>query len=274
MDQITDANKAWVKDLEFVYQYGNHVSPRGMQVFESIAYQSIVSMKNPVIINDRRKLGYKFMAAEAAWILSGRNDVLTIAPYSKDIAKFSDDGATFFGAYGPKICDQIPYVVAALHNDINTRQAVMTTWRENPPATKDVPCTISLQFLVRHNLLHCVASMRSSDLWLGHPYDIVNFSAVSFAILLQLNNLQDDRVELGNLFLTCGSKHIYERNEADVKDVIDKYGLGGEFSTRGNEPYLTAAFVEARYDDANEFVQHLWDCANSERGMLTMFSGL
>lgn len=265
MDFLINADRVWIKDLEYVFKYGNRVSPRGMLVYESIAYMSTVSMKNPVILNKHRKLGYKFMAAEAAWILSGDDRVATISRYSKDIANFSDNGSTFFGAYGPKIKDQIDYVVSNLHNDINSRQAVINIWRENPPPTKDVPCTLSLQFLVRHDIIHCVASMRSSDLWLGHPYDIVNFSAVAFAIMLQLNNM-DHQLSLGNLFLTAGSKHIYERNGADVQMVLEEFEDDGVLAG-----YSRPLFDESKYDDANEFLMDLWDCANSGQGLLTMF---
>lgn len=271
MDPIISADKAWVKDLEYVLSYGNRVSPRGMPVYESIAYQSVISMVNPIILNNERKLGYRFMAAEAAWILSGDNRVDTIRPYSKDIAQFSDDGVTFFGAYGPKIYNQFPYIVNTLQKDIHSRQAVINIWREEPGPSKDIPCTLSLQFLLRDGVLHCVASMRSSDLWLGHPYDIVNFSAVSFALLLQLNKVfehgGEDKIKLGYLFLTAGSKHIYERNREGVEEVLAAFHEEGE----PVEAYRRVLFDHTKYDDINEFVVALWDCANSNGGLLRMY---
>lgn len=272
MFDMINADKAWVRDLEYVFKYGDKVSPRGKLVYETLALKSEVSMGNPVILNKRRNLGYKFMAAEAAWILGGDNRLSTIQPYSKTIGTFSDDGETFFGAYGPKVYDQIPFVVSTLHNDVDSRQAVINIWRENPGPSRDIPCTLSLQFLIRNSKLHCVASMRSSDLWLGHPYDIFNFSAVSFAVLLQLKTVFDLKLELGHLFLTAGSKHIYEKNGSDVSDIIEKWHDGE--GTRGEEPNIHPVFVSDRYDDTNEFVSHLWDCANSSNGILTMFSGL
>lgn len=271
MDQIIDADRAWVKDLEYVFKYGNRVSPRGMLCYESIALCSVVSMANPIIFNPMRKLGYRFMAAEAAWILEGRDDVSRIAPYSKDISKFSDDGQTFFGAYGPRIVDQINYVCDCLCQDLMSRQAVMTVWRQNPGPSKDIPCTVSLQWLVRHGKIHCVATMRSSDLWLGHPYDIFNFSAVSFAIMLQLNNFLNLRdqfpVELGNLHLTAGSKHIYERNAADVGRIIEDYANHGL-----KEKDRSPCFRAEQYDDPGEFIQHLWDVAETPNGAVSLLS--
>jgi thymidylate synthase len=254
-----DADGSWIRDLEYVFKYGTRVSPRGMNCYETLALQSKINMNNPIIFNKRRELGYKFMAAEAAWILSGYNDVATISQYSKDISKFSDDGETFFGAYGPKIHEQLDATIATLHNDIHTRQAVINIWRENPPPTKDVPCTLSLQFLVRDNTMHCVASMRSSDLWLGHPYDIFNFSAVAFYIGMRVGDLNGDKpLKLGYLHLTAGSKHIYERNAEAVGQIIEE----GPNSPIDREP----CFVAERYDSADDFIDHLWECANRPGG--------
>lgn len=275
MTTIIDADKAWVGDLEHVFKYGMKSSPRGMDVYEALAYLSVVSMANPIIYNPIRKLGYKFMAAEAAWILTGDDKVETIAPYSKEISKFSDDGETFFGAYGPKVKDQIPFVVSTLHQDPDSRQAVINIWRESPPKSKDIPCTLSLQFLVRSNTLHCVASMRSSDLWLGHPYDIFNFSAISFFIMLQLNQVRiengDPVLVLGRLHLTAGSKHIYHRNAEDVMKVVQDYEENGAPKVERHPVFLTERYSHL-YPAA--FIHHLWDCADSEKGALSlMFSG-
>ena len=169
-----NADQTWNALLRDIQQYGHRVAPRGMPCLELIGYQSAFDMSYPIVTAPARKLGYKFQAAEAAWILSGSNLVKDIAPYSKEISRFSDDGVSFFGSYGTKVREQIAHAADAIVKDKDTRQAVINIWRENPRATKDVPCTLSLQWLVRgDNSLHCLATMRSSDAWLGWPYDVL-----------------------------------------------------------------------------------------------------
>lgn len=261
MEINVNASKEWVSDLAFLLSEGSEVRPRGFLTREAIAYQSVVDMKRPIIVAPGRKLGYRFMAAEAAWILSGDDRVETIKPYSKDIANYSDDGETFFGAYGPKIRQQLDYVVDTLAKDQDSRQAIINIWRENPPATKDVPCTISAQWLIRDGMLHCLDTMRSSDIWLGHPYDMFNFSILSLGICLLLQE-RNVFVRPGALVLTAGSKHLYERNFEAARQVVEEYQKNPEAF---NCPISIDPF---RYMSYADLVETLWKLAAHPNGVL------
>lgn len=253
-----NSTESWYNDLEYIYDYGGRVVPRGKATREKIGYKSIINMMYPVITCPIRQLGYKFMFAEACWILSGANDVETISKYSKDIANFSDDGVTFFGAYGPKIVEQMMYVANTLLTDPDSRQAVINIWRENPGPTKDVPCTLSIQFLIRDGMIHCVDTMRSSDLWLGHPYDIFNFSCLSafLCILLRKRGLN---LGLGQLTMTAGSKHIYSKNFDEVENVLDHW------RKNGGTPKMGFCLDPLNYETTEDFASFLWSAANADK---------
>lgn len=224
---VKDANQAWIDLLSKVASSPTVVSPRGLACRELLGNQTIVDMTRPVVTVKERKLGRRFMVAEAWWICSGRNDVASIAPYSRDIGKFSDDGIRFDGSYGPPLIDQMRYVRDSLIKDNDTRQAVASIWRHNPRPSKDVSCTLSLQWVIRKDAkgvrkLHCLDTMRSSDCWLGVVYDWFNMSMISAGILLDLwaedQTLRD--VGLGDLTLTAGSQHVYESNFDAVERVF------------------------------------------------------
>jgi thymidylate synthase len=178
-------------------------------------------MLAPVLANPVRKLSYSFAAAEALWILSGSDSVEEVARYVPRLREFSDDGKTLAGAYGPRIVNQLPYVVAKLKEDPNSRQAVMTIWRANPAPSKDIPCTVALAFQVRLERIDCHAFMRSSDLWLGWPYDVFTFSMVSLRVALDLNLGTNNNYSLGNLYLTAASSHLYEENARDARRCLE-----------------------------------------------------
>lgn len=234
-----EATDAWIGLLGRVTQKGIMSSPRGMAIKELLGSQVQVNMQRPVVLVKERKLSYKFMAGEAWWILSGKNDVPSISRYCKRIADFSDDGEIFFGAYGPKISEQRNYVIRKLEEDPDSRQAVISIWRENPPETRDVPCTISVQWLIRDGFLHCIDTMRSNDVWLGFPYDVFNFSMLSWMILDELKWRNGDRfkdLQLGTLFLNAGSHHIYARDLVKAEELLGSVIMRHPFeSVAGNK---------------------------------------
>jgi thymidylate synthase len=217
-------NQVWLNHADMILACGDRVRPRGKLTLE-IPHKTIdVDMRSPVMTLPDRKLNYKFMAAEAFWILTGDDRVETIAPYNKNISQFSDNGKTFFGAYGPKIADQINYVVTKLVADRNSRQAVINIWRENPSDTRDYPCTLNMTFTIRDGELHNHVFMRSSDAYLGIPYDVFTFSMVAHLVCGFINQrISGEPISPGTLYLTAASAHIYEENFQDCRDLIEKY---------------------------------------------------
>ena len=212
----------WRDRLSSLLVNGASQSPRGQSTREIIGCKTVIDMKDPVVLDATREISYQFMLAEAWYILSGRNDVASIAAYAPSIGRFSDDGETFAGAYGPPVIDQMEYVIGSLCNDPSTRQSVLQIWNRNPEPSKDIPCTLGLQFLIRDNVLHCVATMRSSDVWIGFIYDIFVFSAISTYVAIEYRRRTGITLSLGDLHLTAGSQHLYERNIEKAREVLKK----------------------------------------------------
>lgn len=248
-------NAEWLGLLESVLNYGEDVRPRDYPTRELLGFQTRVDMNNPVITIGERQLGYRFLAAEAAWILSGDNRVATIKPYSRAIAQFSDDGLTFRGAYGPKVVDQLSWVAETLAADPSSRQAVLNIWRERPGSSRDVPCTLSLQFLIRNRRLNTIATMRSSDAWLGWVYDVFNFSMISAYLTLMLRDALEGTT-LGELTLTAGSQHLYNRDHEPARRCIES----------GDAAFVVAPLDLSEFDEPQELIDHLWEVANHAQG--------
>lgn len=265
--KLNQATQVWVEQIIKIMKDGEDQAPRGSLTKEILSNTTKVSMKDPMIMPQGRRVGYKFMAAEAAWILSGDNRVSSIKDYSPMIANFSDDGIFFFGSYGPKVVDQISYVIKCLIKDPSSRQAVINIWREKPGPTKDVPCTISLQFMIRNGKLHCFDTMRSSDMWLGWPYDIFNMSMIARAVQMGLwTNKQ--KVELGDLYLTAASQHLYENNFEAVDKVVEAH-LVNPIPVKSEEEE-TEIIASENFTSIDELVGFLWDAADSEDALAAL----
>ncbi len=215
---------AFTYALENLLEHGVEASPRGKLVRELLGQSISFDMKYPIVTKASRKIGYRFYPAEAGWILAGRNDVEYIKRFSPFVDQFSDDGFFYSGAYGPRVVDQLTYVCDMLAEDPDTRQAVIEVWRPNPRPGRDIPCTLSYQFLARDGLLHCVQSMRSSDAWLGYPYDAFNAAMLTGYVMLLLRDRQGKRrseLGLGYHTMVIGSQHIYEAQWEKAWEVVN-----------------------------------------------------
>lgn len=282
MIQLT-ATQTWRRLLADVLENGKPTAQdsggadwRGRTSNELIAYQTVWPMDRAVVLCPERKLGYRFLAAEAAWVLSGSNRLDEIAPFAHRLVNLSDDGVFLTGAYGPMFQEQLPYVVQTLARDRASRQVVSTIWRSRPGPAKDIPCTLSLQWLIRRDgltpeghdgdLLHCVATMRSSDVWFGLPYDIHVFSMCSAYVAL----LMRDRLgplRLGNLYVTAGSQHLYHLDASNAKScAYEQPGLKnlGNGQLRIDEAFDLAPFRLEEFVSPKHLVGHLWAVANRD----------
>ncbi len=209
------ADDVYANLLHAILGRGELVCPRGKETLElrpSVVHLTD-SLRN-IVTHPARNLNYQFMVAEWLWMAAGMDDVETIAFFNKNIAQFSDDGRTFYGAYGPRIAAQLSYVIETLRRDRDSRQAVLMIWQPAPPATRDVPCTLSLQLLLRRDKLELIATMRSSDAWLGLPYDLFNFTRLQAGIAAELG------VGPGPATLVLGSSHLYEPHYGPAEELV------------------------------------------------------
>lgn len=172
-----------------------------------------------------RELSLSYMLGELIWYLNARNDVDFIKTFGPYWEKISDDGITNNSAYGYVIhkkygFDQYEQVKQQLLADPYSRRALININVPNAHSitTKDEPCTIALDFLIRDGKLNLTAIMRSSDIWLGIPYDVIYFTT------LQRMLARDLGVKLGTYTHFSVSLHAYERDFPKLLEVLRKYG--------------------------------------------------
>lgn len=206
--------RAWFDLLRKLRLNGDDVNPRDQGTTELLnAHVIVTDMRANILAHPNRALNYRFMVAEWLWIAAGRSDVATIAQWNKNIAQFSDNGLSFNGAYGPRLAPQINWLLEQLRKS-DTRQAVASIWTPTPAPSKDIPCTLTWQVLARRGQLHAIVNMRSSDIWLGLPYDFFNFSMLTMGLAGELG------LEPGSIGFNLGSSHLYNRDRVKADAVL------------------------------------------------------
>lgn len=158
-----------------------------------------------------RKMPMRYAVGELMWYLSGSQNVEDIAQFSEKWRDLSDDGLTANSAYGHRIFkgmgfDQWAYVYSLLRDNPNSRQAVIHIKDADDRVTKDMPCTLTLQFLIREGALYLTVNMRSNDIWMGLPYDMFSFTCMQLKMAMELG------VQLGTYTHNAASLHLYERD--------------------------------------------------------------
>jgi thymidylate synthase len=162
---------------------------------------------------------------EFLWYLSGDNQLDFIRHYIKKYENESEDKKTVYGGYGPRIfCqrghNQLENVIGLLREHPTSRRAVIQLFNAEDlgtsPRRPDIPCTCTLQFMVREDKLHLIVSMRSNDAYMGLPHDIFAFTMLQEVVARTLG------VEVGPYQQFVGNLHLYDRNEAAAQQYIDE----------------------------------------------------
>ncbi|ASZ73358.1 thymidylate synthase [Brevibacterium phage LuckyBarnes] len=193
---------------------------------------------DPYITTPGRNVSLPAQIAETMWILAGRNDVEWLSNYLPQAPKFSDDGKTWLGGYGPRLrgwsitaeqhgvngdkkyqVDQLQYIIDLLRQDPTTRRAVFAIYdpaADSAPG-KDIPCNNWVHFLARGGYLHAHVAIRSNDVmwgWSGinsFEWSVLNQVVAAYAGL-----------QPGTITYDISSLHLYEHHYDKAQRIVDQ----------------------------------------------------
>lgn len=297
---------------------GERYAPRDVPVREVPfpVTLTLTDVHRPFILDPIRRVNYRFGFAEAAWILAGSDDAQAIGRFNKTMLNFSDDERTLWGAYGPRLMGQLDHVVSTLRRDPDSRQAVVTTWRPQVNfvqtttegmfgstsairagvvassirynhlpewdgsswRSRDIPCTVAWHFQVRDGRLNLTVFMRSHDVWLGMPYDILSFTTVQRVVASMLG------IEAGRYNHVLSNLHLYETNLDDASrmggspnGVIPAMPPFGGIFSKGMAHQIRAIFRDvlegrdARFSRDDDFIQPFYAAINRDPDRWSQF---
>jgi thymidylate synthase len=185
----------------------------------------LLKLKNPLSRLSRTETkGHVFSClGELLWYLSGSASLDFVSYYIPAYVRESEDGISIHGAYGPRLFsqrghDQIENVIKLLRSKPTSKRAVIQLFNAEDISFpfKEIPCTCTLQFLLRKKGLHLFVTMRSNDAYKGLPHDIFAFTMLQEIVARTLG------CDLGYYKHFVGSLHLYEEDASKARTYLQE----------------------------------------------------
>ncbi len=162
-----------------------------------------------------KKLHLKSIFHELIWFLAGDTNVAYLRQNGVTIW---DEWADADGELGPvygrqwrswaapdgRAIDQITDVVETIRTNPDSRRMIVSAW--NPADIPDMalaPCHCLFQFYVADGRLSCQLYQRSADVFLGVPFNIASYAALTL-MMAHVTGLKP-----GDFVHTLGDAHLY-----------------------------------------------------------------
>lgn len=165
-----------------------------------------------------------FALAEVFWILGGRRDAKFLNYFNRALAKHAGSAVCLHGAYGYRLrrhfrVDQLDHAYSTLKANPNSRQVVLQIWdasadlphTDGQPRDADIPCNTESILKLRNGRLEWLQIMRSNDVFLGLPHNLVQFTMLHEVLAGWL------RVESGHYHHVSDSLHVYDHDLAALQ---------------------------------------------------------
>jgi thymidylate synthase len=256
-ETLSEAYLGTLEDIWFNPEY--KCSPRGQAIREitNYSFKVLKPTSDSIVTKDlaRNVVIADYTDKEKKLYDSGSNKVEDFAKASKFWNNIANPDKTITSAYGyliyynkshgnpafethnlsleefhrnPRVndyCMRTPYEWAkqALIADKDTRQALI---RFSLPehfwvGTRDLTCTLHMNFLIRDDKLNMSVVLRSNDLVKGLVYDASWFVSVQERMLADLKSTYPN-LEIGEYYHMAHSLHAYERDEKVILGMLGK----------------------------------------------------
>ena len=216
---MTDINQTYFNLLQQTLLHGrqsvNARTKHGVRTAVGAQFVKVHLDAGKLPIPGNRRYFPHIAAAEAAWQTLGTRDADFIMRYAPKLwGKFLVDGQVP-AAYGYRWSDsfgrnQIELAIDALMNDPTSRHVYVSTWDPRcdglgePNQPPNIPCLVGFALNVIDDALHMSVMVRSSDLFVGLPYDIMCYAFTLDMLAAELN------LKPGTLSFMLANAHLYE----------------------------------------------------------------
>jgi thymidylate synthase len=175
-----------------------------------------------------KKLHLKSILYELLWFLRGDTNVRWLQERGVTIwDEWADENGELGPVYGYQWrhwrtpdggeIDQIQNLITSLRKRPDSRRHIVSAW--NPADVERMalpPCHALFQFYVANGRLSCQLYQRSADLFLGVPFNIASYAALTLMVA-QVTGLKP-----GEFILTLGDAHLYLNHLDQARTQLER----------------------------------------------------
>ena len=220
--------KLWMQQylelIQHILDHGVEKTDRtGTGTKSVFGYQMRYDLRNSFPLVTTKKLHLKSIIHELIWFLTGDTNVRYLQENGVRIwNEWADENGDLGPVYGSqwrswlgadgKTVDQISEVIEQIKTNPDSRRLIVSAWNvAEIPKMKLPPCHAFFQFYVANGELSCQLYQRSADVFLGVPFNIASYAALSMMIA-QVTDLKP-----GDFVHTLGDAHLYSNHMDQVK---------------------------------------------------------
>lgn len=236
----------YLKLLEDVLENGEYQTTRAVLkstgrpvgAYTVFGRQSRYDLRKGFPLLTTKQVSFKAIAVELLWFLSGSTNIKflkdngvsiwdswadkdgNLGPvYGQQWRKWENVEGQGWDGYTTNHIDQISNVIEQIKTNPASRRLVVSAWN---PAIIDQcklpPCHFTFTFNVnqRTSELDCMFTMRSSDVFLGNPYNIASYALLTHMIA-QVTGLKP-----GVLVYSGQNVHVYENHIEQAREQLSR----------------------------------------------------
>ena len=216
--------KQYLDLMRHVRDHGVEKSDRtGTGTRSVFGYQMRFDLAQGFPLVTTKKLHLKSIIHELIWFLRGDSNIAYLKEHGVSIwDEWADEQGELGPVYGvqwrswPKPdgghVDQISQLVQQLKTNPDSRRLIVSAWNVGQIEQMALPpCHAFVQFYVAEGRLSCQLYQRSADIFLGVPFNIASYAALTM-MLAQVCGLQP-----GEFVHTLGDAHLYNNHLQQVE---------------------------------------------------------
>lgn len=214
--------------LSYCLKKGDKVIGRNGKIRQISGAQIRANLKDGFPIVTGKQIFPKSCFIETEWMLKGYTNVKWLNDRGVKIwDQWADENGELGPIYGHQLLNfngvnQIEQIIKEAKINKHSRRLLCTMWNPNDLNKMQLPpCHFAFQFIITNTKVDIVVFMRSLDLFIGLPYDIVMYATILSCFAYELN------LEANNVILSAANAHVYEEHvsSAAIYCNREKYKL-------------------------------------------------